>query len=183
MKQVLLFLCIALFCTSFRPGDEAKDKGSFTATIDGEHFQCESQMLRGILVNKEASMDGRTPARTVISTNFKGPAYNMDAGRMFAESVEFEITYKDQKTGPAADYVVVLQYKSTNYFLVKEQSKMNIGQLSWDADKKHFWLAADFDCKMRSMGYPNDGKKDVSLKGSMTDIRITVPSWIAAKLN
>lgn len=129
-------------------------------------------------------MDGRTPARTVISVNFKGPSYNLDGGRFFAESVEFEINYnKDQKTGPARDYLAVLQYKSTDYFMVKEQSKLNITKMDWDNDKKHFWLSADFDCKMRSMGYPNDGKKDVSLKGNMEDIRITVPSWIAAKMN
>ena len=178
------FLLLLLILTSFsfkQAGDQVTDKGSFSASIDGSPFAGDNKLLRGILVNKEASMDGRSPARTVISTNFKGPVYTGKDGRPFTESIEFEIGYKNQGIGPASSYEIVLQYQSTSYYMLKDQSKLNIAQMNWDADKKHFWLSGDFDCKMRSMAYPTDGKKDVSLKGRMTDIRITVPSCIAAK--
>ena len=182
MKGKLLLLLLIITSWSFRQSaDTGKDKGSFSASIDGSTFAGDNKLLRGILINKEASMDGRSPARTVISTNFKGPVYTGKDGRPFTESVEFEIGYKDQKVGASSNYEIVLQYQSTSYYMLKDQSKLNITQINWDADKKHFWLSATFDCKMRSMAYPTDGKKDVNLKGTMTDIRITVPSWIAAK--
>lgn len=180
MKHILLLILLAVSSFSFRQ-EETADKGAFVATVDGEAFRCQNKMFRGILVTKDASMDGRSPARNVISTNFKGPSYDNN-GSTFAEAVEIEINQRDSKVGPAGDYNIVLQYKNTNYYLLKEQSKLNITQLNYEADKKHFWMNAEFDCKMRSMGYPNDNKKDVSLKGRMTDIRVTVPSWIAAKL-
>jgi hypothetical protein len=88
---------------------------------------------------------------------------------------------KGKKLGEPSGYAIALQFSGTNYFMLTEGSKLEITKFEWESDRKHFNLSADFNCKLRSFGYPNDGKKDVMLKGRMSDIRITVPSWIANK--
>lgn len=185
MKQpVIIILALALSGLCFQNTDDyqQKEKGSFSALVDGKTFKLrEDQLFRGILVSKSASMDGRTPARTVISTTFNGATYDKPDKTPFNESVAFEMSYEDSKTGVPAIFSVALQYNSTDYSMIKEQSKVNITQFTWEDDHKHFHLSADFDCKMRSWGYPSDNKKDVNLKGHMTNIRITVPSWIGKK--
>ncbi len=185
MKQpIIAILLLALTGLCFRNGEEEsqKDKGSFYATVDGKMFKVrEDQLFRGILVSKSASMDGRTPSRTVISTTFNGPTYDKPDKSPFSESVAFEMSYEDSKTGPPALFSVALQFNSTDYSMVKDVSKIKITDFVWEPDHKHFHLSADFDCQMRSWGYPSDNKKDVNLKGHMTNIRITVPSWIGNK--
>jgi hypothetical protein len=185
MKQpVLYILLFAITGLCFQGGenDPQKDKGSFYATVDGKMFKLrDDQLFRGILVSKSASMDGRTPSRTVMSTTFNGVTYDKPDKSPFNESVAFEMSYEDSKTGAPDIFSVALQYNSTDYSMVKESSKIKITQFVWETDHKHFHLSADFDCQMRSWGYPSDNKKDVNLKGHMTNIRITVPSWLASK--
>lgn len=73
MTVFTLVFLMRLF-TAFAPEQEVK--GTLNATVDGRPFAlAEGQMMRGVLVNKEGSMDGRTPARTVISVNFTGATY------------------------------------------------------------------------------------------------------------
>jgi hypothetical protein len=179
----LIFAC--LLFTSFKGHEgyeEEKNPGSFSATVDGKPFKLrEDQLYRGLLMTKSASMDGRTPAKTVISTSFNGTSYDNTDGRLFSELAQFEITYEGEKTGEPSGYAIALQFSGTNYFMLTEGSKLEITKFEWESDRKHFNLSADFNCKLRSFGYPNDGKKDVMLKGRMSDIRITVPSWIANK--
>ena len=179
---IALLLALTGFCFRNSEDDQPKDKGTFYATVDGRMFKLrDDQLFRGILVSKSASMDGRTAARTVISTTFNGGTYDKPDKSPFNESIAFEMSYEESKTGPPAIFSVALQYNSTDYSMVKDASKIKITDFVWEADHKHFHLSADFDCQMRSWGYPSDNKKDVNLKGHMTNIRITVPSWIAAK--
>jgi hypothetical protein len=180
--KILLLLSVFICACSFRQEDEQSYKGIFTASIDGKAFQVqEDQMFRGLLMNKPASMDGKIPARTVISTTFNGPSYNLSEEKLFNESVQFEMSYETDKLGQPAYYALALQYASGKYYLLKDQSKLTITQFTWESDKKHFRISADYDCKMRSWESPSDGKKDIALKGKMTNIRITVPSWLTAK--
>jgi hypothetical protein len=178
LTTAIFFLFICLSLTSF----QQDDKGTFSATVDGKVFQLrEDQLFRGLVMNKPGSMDGREPAKTVISTTFNGPSYDMSKDRLFNETIQLEINYEADKTGEAAGYAAAMQYESGNYYSIKEQSKMNITQFEWESDKKHFRISADFNCKLRSWGAPADGKKDIALKGKMSNIRVTVPSWITAK--
>jgi hypothetical protein len=184
MKQhIIALLLLALTGLCFRTGDDdLKNKGSFSATVDGKTFKLQDgQMYRGMLVSKSASMDGRTPGKTVINTNFNGITYDKADKTSFSESITFEMSYEDGKMGEPATYSVAMEYNSGDYYMLKDQSKVKITQAAWDTDKKHFTLSADFDCTMRSLGYPMDKKKDVSLKGHLTNIRVTVPSWYGAK--
>jgi hypothetical protein len=156
--------------------------GSFSANIDGKAFQLSAdQLFRGIVSNKQGTMDGREPARTVISTTFNGRPSDQAEGRLVNEAIILEINYEPDKLGEPAMFSMALQYESGNYFMVKDQSKLTITQFEWESDKKHFLLSADYNCKLRSWGAPADGKKDLTVKGRMTNIRITVPSWVTAK--
>lgn len=187
MKRLYALLLIGCFVigASFKvQDDDDKYKPAFTATLDGNTFQLQpEQLFRGLLVDKAASIDGKIPARTVINSTFAGPSYTGADSRQFTEGIQFEMKYDgNSKAGPVSDYSVSVQYQNATYYPLKDQSKITITALVWEYDKKHFILCADFNCKMRSMAYPNDGKKDIVLKGKMTNIRITVPSWLATKI-
>lgn len=185
MKTLLLTILLACTTLASRhvgPDDGSTNGGAFVASINGKSFKLrDDQLFRGLLVTKSPSMDGRTPARTVINTTFNGPSYTTNAGHEFNENISVEIDYHADQTGPCQAFAFAMQYESTNYYMLRESSKLNITQFAWEEDKKHFRLSADFDCKMRSWGYPGDGQADVSLKGKMANVRITVPSWLAQK--
>ncbi|MBL0308221.1 MAG: hypothetical protein IPP77_00525 [Bacteroidetes bacterium] len=93
-----------------------------------------------------------------------------------------EIEFENKGAYTPAYFSISLGNQSTSYFIVNEQSKMNVSNISWSSDKKSLRLFADFNCTLRSFGFPHDHKKDVNLKGKLSNIRVTVPSWIAAKL-
>jgi hypothetical protein len=73
---------------------------------------------------------------------------------------------------------VGLQYQAESYYMLIDSSKLTITDFAWEPDKKHFRLSADFDIKMRNWSYDKNKKKDLALKGSLSNIRITVPSWL-----
>lgn len=174
----LLLPVVLLLASSFRPAEEVK--GYFSATIDGKPFKLrDDQLLKGILEKKSGSMDGRSAGGTIISFTVYGPSYDRPDGRPFNESIQVEMSYEPDKLGEPTTYVLGMQFEMTDYAMVKEQTKVKITQFTWEADHKHFIMAAEFDGKMRSWGYPNDKKSDVNLKGKMSNIRVTVPSWLA----
>lgn len=180
---VILLGVVLLFGSAFiySPTIWMEETASFKALVDGEPFQLSNEQLyRGLLVTRAASMDGKIPTRTVISTSFTGNS-SVGDGRLIADNIQFEIEYNANKAGSSSNCIVTMQYRNVNYYMVKEQSKLNIVSLAWESDKKHFVISSDFDCKMRSFNYPSDGVKDVLLKGRMSNIRITVPSWLASK--
>ncbi len=182
IEAILLLLLLSSFTLGSRAQDEEKVRSQFSTTVDGKTFKLrEVDLLRGLLMTKAASIDGKTEARTVVSVTFNGAGYDLPDGRLFNESVQFEISYEPEKLGPSSDFAMALQYKGSNYYITKDLSKLDIYKFEWEDDKKHFILSADYDCKLRSWGAPADGKQDVTVKGSFSNIRITVPSWLAIK--
>lgn len=182
MKTKLIFsLLLTLITLSSFMQDESV-KNSFSATVDGKKFQVQDdQLFRGLLINKNASADGKIPERTVISAIFNGELQNVSDEKTFAENIQFEINYEDGKTGEPSYYALALQHQSGKYYLLKDQSKLTVTQFVWESDKKHFRISAEFNCKMRSWDTSSDKAKDVNVKGKMENIRITVPSWLAVK--
>jgi len=180
-KHILAILLLAICGLCFKPGEEdsLKENGSFFATVDGKMFKVQTnQIFRGTLTKKSGAMNGKSEEKTIISTSFNGPTYDKADKTSFTENISIEMAYEEDKTGPPASFSVALQYNSNDYVMLKEQSKLKITRFAWEADHKHFRINADFDCQMRSWGYPNDGKKDLALKGHMTNVLITVPSWL-----
>lgn len=177
-------LALLLFFTfaSFSFVDDQNNNSLFHATIDAKPFQLrDDQLYRGLVSNKNGSLDGRVPSRTVITTTFNGLSYNVDEGRLFNEAIQFELGYEPEVTGDLKYYGVAMQYLSANYFILKDNSKLKVTSFQWESDKKHFLISAEYECKMRSWGYPTDGKQDVMLKGKFSNIRVTLPSWLNIK--
>ncbi|MBL0308220.1 MAG: hypothetical protein IPP77_00520 [Bacteroidetes bacterium] len=90
MKWILL-LAIYVFNSSWiSPGtDEAK--GTLSATVEGRAFAlADGQLMRGVLVKKDGSMDGRTPPRTIINANFTGPTYNNGTERISLKRLKWK---------------------------------------------------------------------------------------------
>ena len=96
MKQpILIILLVAVTGLCFQTGEDEqqKSKGSFFATVDGRMFKLrDDQLYRGILERKSASMDGRTPPRTVINVAFNGATYDKPDKTSFSESIAFEMS-------------------------------------------------------------------------------------------
>ncbi len=181
LTPVAVFLMLLPLAGLTRSDEQAKGT-SFSAAVDSKQFEpAPDQLYRGLVTNKNGSLDGRVPARTVISIVVNGLSYNAAEGRLFNEAIQFEMNYLPSVTGEPTYYAVAMQFVSANYFMLRENSKLKITSFEWESDKKHFLLSADFDCTMRSWGYPADNKKDVRLIGSLKNVRVTVPSWLNSK--
>ncbi|MCW5909189.1 MAG: hypothetical protein KIS94_15090 [Chitinophagales bacterium] len=181
-KLIVLLTAVLSLC-SFTIGnpEDLERNASFSATINGTPFKLrDDQLFRGVLVNRAGSMDGRVPARTVINTVFNGSSGTTSANALFSESIQFETGYAPDKTGEPAYYNISMFCQSKTYYVMKEQSKVTITHFTWETDRKHFLVSVEFDCKMKS--YENAEKaNEITLKGKMQNIRITVPGWLAAQ--
>lgn len=180
----ILLLGLGSTTTSFVKRDTFGEwQGTLLATINGEPFALrQDQYYTGMLLTKEGSMDGRIPPRTVINSTFYGPSYLLIGNRTFDENIALEVAYDCDKKCTGSQFAFALQHDSTNYYMVREQSKFTVTQFVCEADKRHFRLSADFDCRMRSWGYPADNKPDVLLQGSLINLRITIPGWFASRI-
>lgn len=154
------------------------ERGSFYATVDGKPFRLrEDQVFKGIVSDKSGSMDGRIGASTVMMISFYGSVADKADNLPFSENIQFEINYEQEKTGEANPFAAALLYQTNQYTAITEKSKIKITEFTWEPDHKHFLVSADFDCKMLNSGF----LKEVTMKGKMSNIRVTVPSWIAAR--
>jgi hypothetical protein len=181
MKVYTMFLFLvahSLMSANMHHIDPVDSRGVFKATLNGAAFKVrDDQIYRGVLINRAGSMDGKIPARTMMNVVFNGPTQEHE-GKPIAESLQFEIAYVPEKTGDVRTFTIAAQHNQSNYFLVKEESKLTITGFEWEEGKKHFVMSAEFNCKMRSYSNPTDGTKDLAVKGTMQNIRITVPSWV-----
>lgn len=179
---ILVSTLATLAYSTFGGIDGEASRAAFSAAVNGKSFELrEDQLLRGIVSTKPGSMDGRSPARTVINATFNGPSYDVSEGRLFNEMLQFEMAYEPNKIGTPPYYSIGLQYLSGNYYMLTEQSKLNVTQMDWETDNKHLRISVSFNCKMRSWGDPADSKPDVHLEGTISNLRVTVPSWINLK--
>ncbi|MCS6935230.1 MAG: hypothetical protein NZM35_08800 [Chitinophagales bacterium] len=182
MKSTYLISTL-IFCFTFLSFQtyELNNSGSFSATIDNRPFKVrQDQLLRGLVMYKAASMDGMVPARNVVSTTFYGPSYELEDGRPFTESIWIEIDYPNSfAAGNRYDFTVAMQYDRASYYMLPGTGKLTITNVTWDAEKKYFWLDGELTCTMRSMFYTPDTKRDFQLQCKLSKIRVTVPVWIA----
>lgn len=181
---LLVLFVISVTASSYSKRDtESTWQGTLIATVNGQAFRIRNdQPYAGILLTKGGSMDGRIPPRTVINSTFYGPSYSLSDNRTFDENIAIEIQYDCDKKCTGNLFVFALQFDSTNYYMVREQSNLKVIQFVCESDKRHFRLSADFDCVMRSWGYPADNKPDIQLQGSLINLRITIPGWFASRI-
>jgi hypothetical protein len=183
MKPFLLVVIFVVFNILAVLGQNTCEEDEcFTATIDGNTFIFRDKLpLNAMMVKQPGSLDGRMPERTLITISLTGNSYEAVDGHWFTDNIQFEINYTGQLSGEPRLYTISLQYNSTVYSCIKGGGQLKITRLDWQPDQRGFKLTAEFDCTMRSWGHPEDGKKDINLKGMLSNISINIPPWLIAK--
>lgn len=182
---IALLLGLLLFAPIQEPAllQEQEDRGYIRASVSGAPYHVrEDQYLRGLLLTKVGSVDGRVPNKSYVGLTAYGN--NMEEGaKYFEEKIMLEFDFNANTTlGEQSGYSIGLRYKGSDYYVLADQPQhFTITNITWEEDKKHFRVSANFECKMRTWGYPSDGKPDATFKGSIENIRVTVPSWLASK--
>ena len=154
----------------------------YGASVDNEIFEIRKYSPFVASVNAQpCSLDGRIPAKTVISLILDGKSYTGTDGSTFNETVALELTFADPMLPDTKLSSASLLRNSTVYAMVKgESSNITITDFVWSSDHKSFNFSVDFDCVMRCWAHATTGQADVTLKGEMSKIRVTVPGWMTA---
>lgn len=189
----LLFTLVVLVSSfllfnSFAPeaySDSYKDKGSLSASVDGNGFRLrEKDFYRAMLVTKANALVTPQSARTktVVSLTFYGNDTINEKGEPFGENISMEYSFAGVE-GEAGDISFELHYDFGDYYMIPEENHFKVSSMDWSADKKSFLLTGEFEGTLRKQGYPSDSQPIVHLHGSVHDINVSVPPWIASKLN
>jgi hypothetical protein len=154
----------------------------YGASVNNEIFEVRDYFpFVANVIAQPSSMDGRAPAKTVISLILDGKSYTANDGSPFNETVQLELTFADPTLPDTKLSSVSLQHNSTVYAMVKgDSSDISITDFIWSSDHKSFYFSVDFNCIMRCWEHATTGKGDVNLKGTMSKIHVTVPGWITA---
>ena len=154
----------------------------YGASVDNEIFEVRDYFpFVANVIAQPSSLDGRAPARTVISLTLDGKSYTGKDGSAFNETVQLELTFADPMLPDTKLLSASLLHNSTVYAMVKgNSSNITISDLVWSSDHRSFILSVNFDCIMRCWEHASTGKKDVILKSEMSKIQVTVPGWITA---
>ena len=153
----------------------------YGASVDNEVFEIRnySPFVANVIV-QPSSLDGRAPAKTVISLILDGKSYTGKDGSAFNETVQLELTFAGPMLPDTKLSSASLLHNSTVYAMVKgDSSNIIIKDFIWSSDRS-FTFSVNFDCIMRCWEHASTGKKDVTLKGEMSKIQVTVPGWITA---
>ncbi|MDB5283003.1 MAG: hypothetical protein JWO06_2078 [Bacteroidota bacterium] len=171
----LLWVFITGFTYRIDEGYKANISGPFIASISGDIFPAQEGHLNASLVNQPPSLDGRRPARKVISVFMNGTPYLNAQGRPFNQNILLEINFDEAMPEEPSVYAVSMQYRSVVYSVIKQNGDIKISGFAWEPDHKHFHLSVEFNCLMRSWGYPVDNQPDVTLQGYVKDVTIACP--------
>ena len=184
---VLAFVLFALY--SFKPEgyrDLYKNEGSISATINGQTFQLrDSGFYRAMLVTKvtTAAASGRQMSRTVTSLLFYGNDSTDAQNNTSSETLNIEYTFNQSPDGDATDVAFDMTYNFGDYYMMPERNYFKVSKLEMSSDKTYFTLSGSFNCMMHRRGYSSDLQPAVRVKGEVADIKVSIPPWIAAKLN
>ena len=154
----------------------------YGASVDNEIFEVRDYFpFVANVIAQPSSMNGKSPAKTVISVVLDGKSYTAKDGSPFDEIVQLELSFADPMLPDTKLSSVSLQHNSTVYAMVKgDSSSITITDFIWGSNQKSFSFSVDFDCVMRCWEHANTGKGDVILKGKMSNVHVTVPGWITA---
>ncbi|MFN8288108.1 MAG: hypothetical protein U0V74_15235 [Chitinophagales bacterium] len=172
-----LFLSLLSLC-SF--AEDATAPAWFTVTINGEPLIAPQHEAQAMLITQSGSMDGRMPKRTVLSNTLQGKPYTINNTEV-TDNISLEMVYNGPNTSSCKDYNVFMQYRETNYYMLRDSCQFNVLYFSWQPEKQCFIISLQFDCVMRSWGYPMDEKQDIHISGQITNLQVSVPSWLAKK--
>ncbi len=184
MKTFILILLLPVFTfqSSFAQ-NVCVDGQCLSASLNDTSFQFrEYWPINASLSRQQGSMNGKKPNRTIISMVLNGTSYTQSNGKQFCEGIQLEIAYEEGKLATEPTYTVYLQYQSGLYTVNTEEGTLKVTSFVIEPDKRSFRLSAELDCSMRSWCYPVDNKEALQLKATFSNMLITVPEWLVAKI-
>jgi hypothetical protein len=185
----LSFISALLLLSSFKPEayrDSYKDTGTLGATVNDEAFTVrEKEYYRAMLLSKTNAL-AIASERTVYITSlqFFGNEIMAPDSSMFTPDITVAYTFnREAPEGDVANLSIELHHNFGTYYLMPGDNVFKVTHVEWSADKTHLLLSAEYDCEMRKQGFPIEMQPIARLKGTLTNIDVSVPPWIAGKLN
>ncbi len=159
-----------------------KDGQCYSAFIDNQNFPLRGyRPVTATLIAEPADMDGSTPARTMISISIGGSSESANGEILTGEAIELQLALIEPISPESAICHITLHHLTKAYAILKgDASNVEITDFIWSMDRKSFTLSLNFNCTMRSTGFPNDGMKDVNLKGKLVRVHVTDPRVVTA---
>jgi hypothetical protein len=163
-------------------GGQCSAGSCYGASVDNEFFEIRDYVpFVARVVGQPCSLDGRIPAKTIVSLILDGKSYTAKDGSPFNETVQLELTFADPMLPNSKLSSASLLHNSTVYAMVKgDSSNIAITDLVWSGDHRSFNFTVNFDCIMRCWEHETSGKADVILKGEMSKIQVRVPGYVTA---
>jgi len=191
-----LYTCITLVLVwfsfnSFTPEgyrDLYQEAGTFDASINGQNFVTrQSGFYRAMLVNKPNPFAATAADRNRVAASlyFYGVDTVDEQGNPLNEYISIEYPFTTFAQGEISDINFVsfdMHYDKSDFYMLPEGNFFKVSKLEWSADKTSFTLSGKFDCMMHKRGYGNEQQPAVRLKGYITDVKVSVPPWIAARI-
>lgn len=191
MKPTLSFtLLIALLAlSSFTPEvyrDGYKDSGNINASVNDESFKPrEKEFYRAMLLSKTNALAiASERTKYITSLQFFGTEIMAPDSSFFTPDITVAYTFnRENAEGQVPDLSIELHHNFGTYYLMPGENIFTVTHVEWSADKTHFLLSAEYDCEMRMQGFPIEMQPIARLKGTLTNIEVSVPPWIASKIN
>lgn len=191
MKQ--FFTCLLLECIFFgaRSGtpdgyrDSFHSTGAISATINGQQFQVrEGDFYRAILVNKAASFTNSSTGKQIVTSLYFYGKDSIDAEQnSFTEHINIDYTFNPSQMGDMSNVHIDVNYQLGEYYMLPEKNEFRVTKMEWNTDRTGFVLSGRFECILKKRGYSSDWQHEVRMKGEISDVNVSVPPWIASKLN
>ncbi len=179
----LTFILSVLISSSAFAQNICVDGQCFSTSLNDSSFLFrEYWPINATLSQQQGSMNGKKPNRTIISLALNGSTYTQSNGNSFCEGVQLEISFEEGKLAAEPTYTVYMQYQSGLYTVNTEEGTLKINSFKLEPDQHSFRLFAELDCSMRSWNYAIDNKDAIRMKANFSNILITIPEWLVAKI-
>ena len=154
----------------------------FSAFVDNDRFPLMGyRSVNATLVADGSSLGNGMEARTIININLGGKSDTTIGEDLYPETIRLNLALTEPISPGSASCNVSLNHRSAVYTMLKgDASNVEIIDFVWGMDRKSFILTLKFDCTMRSLGFPADGKSDVNLKGKLVRLHVTAPGVVSA---
>jgi hypothetical protein len=173
MKNIFLHFIAAVFfllpAMGFSQTTGSADTKCYSAFIDNDIFTLQNNQP----VNAVVSFSNDGDAKTMVSITVAGDESN--------EKIRLNLALLEPVSPGPANCSATLNHNSTTYAMLKgDGSNIEVTDFIWSQDRKSFIISLSYNCTMRSLGYPTDGKADVNLKGKLLRVRVTLPGLVSA---
>jgi hypothetical protein len=152
--------------------------GEFTAFIDNVSYQLSGFKPVTATVIEPTAAGDETAAKTIINIIIPGKAEAINNGE---ETIKLSVALTEPISPGSAGFNISLVHNGAAYTLVKgDGSNVEVTDFIWSRDRKSFMLSLNFNCTMHSTIFPEDGKRNVNLKGKLLRVKVMVPGVASA---